>query len=165
MKIDKSRYNTQVDILTAEGSSDLWIKLIPDTIHCEKGISTDQEHKIIRKNRIAFSGTVDEFPEVFKGYTVLVEIVGHEKVPLYSDIDEDHVGIGNIVWFEKKTLYLRADVTVDLIDYLQNLVQSECKDRASIIASVIGLESIEFKNNELSKGVLVDSLKVIFKGQ
>ena len=162
MKIDPSRYDTEIDRVVAAGASDLIIRMTPSSIHSESGVLLADKAKLESKNRIAFPGEI-EFPEKLSGMTINAEIKGNKEPIIWSDIDPDEVGIGSLTWWEDDLLYLAASSTIEFVNHLSQVSGSERVETIRVTASIIGLESVEFMNNEIPKGVVAKSLKASFK--
>ena len=140
----------------AEGPSELSASI--KSCHINQGLKVSDKDEVAATSKITIEAVID-FPECFKGYTLLAEITGVDEIRLWEDIDLDHRCLGRIDWFGESasTLHLAAHLSLDTLQHFRCLL-FECKSepkRMGICAEAIGLESIEFKERELPKGVAV----------
>ena len=99
-----------------------------------------------------------DFPEKFQGHKLLAEIRGVENFRLWDDVDPDHKCLGNLRWFEENTFHISAHTSLEAIQNISELLQrSKQRDRQTLHfgATAIGMESIEFQNDETKKGLAV----------
>jgi hypothetical protein len=162
MKIDPSRYETEIDRVVAAGASDLIVRMTPGSIHSENGVFLADKANLESNNRIVFSGEV-EFPKKLSGMTINAQIKGNKELIIWSDIDPDEVGIGSLTWWEDDLLYLAASSNIEFVNHLSQVAGSERVETIRVTANIVGLESVEFMNNEIPKGVVVKFLKASFK--
>ncbi len=159
MKIDPSRYETTVDASVAEGPSKTTASI--RSCYVSDGLTMTDGDEVRASPRISIEAEI-EFPEVFKGHTLLAELTGIDGIKLWDDIDSDHRCLGRIDWFgeSRATLHLAAHLTLDAIRQFRYLLLGCESDIKRINVTAIGLESIEFKERELSKGVAVIDVSV-----
>lgn len=159
MKTDPDRYETVVAAFVAEGASKVTASL--KSCYVSDGLTVADEDKVKATSRISVEAVI-EFPEIFKGYTLLAELNGVDDIKLWDDIDSGHRCVGRIDWFGESpsTLHLAADLTLDTLQQFRYLLLGCESDAKHIGVTAIGLESIEFQKRELRKGVAVTHVSV-----
>lgn len=164
MKIDPKRYDTEVAKIVAEGPTGILASIGSYLI--SQGINLSDKEEVEHASRISIGALID-FPEKFKGYTLLAEIEGVNNLKLWDDIDPDHRCLGNLTWFGESTFHISAHVSLETIKNMSTLLRHSSSDDSLswlLKATAIGMESIEFENRETPKGVAVTNVHCSLKG-
>lgn len=164
MKIDPDRYDTKVAQVFAVGSTEILAKIGSYSI--SQGIKLSENDAIEHTSKINIDASI-EFPEKFKDHTLLVEIKGVENVRLWDDIDPDHRCLGCLKWFGETTFHISAHVSSEAAKNISTLLyRSDANDNFPRYfgETAIGMESIEFQNNEIKVGLAVTEVHVSIKG-
>lgn len=164
MNIDPDRYDTEVAQACAVGPTEILAKI--GSYSLSQGINLSEDDSIEHTCRISINASI-EFPEKFKDHTLLVEIKGLQNVQLWDDIDPEHRCLGNLRWFGKTTFHISLNVSLEAVKNISTLLyRSDANEHLPRFLGVtaIGMESIEFQNNEIKKGLAVTEVHVLTKG-
>ena len=126
--------------------------------------SAKKELASLRHNKIfsVIAATI-VFPDKFRSQVLLAEIRGVTDVRLWDHIDSDHLCLGMLDWYheEASSLYLLAEVTLDAFHNMTRLLlDTSSEHRSELRTTAIGLESIEFAERKLRRGVAVTDVSV-----